>query len=177
VQVHAAPDSCARGWGQSILVRCHSYAVVESDEKSRHRGELTALAPGTIVAHDQRNTALNAMQIYQQRLTTRGWPRRSGEANNHLVELAVAGQADYLVTRNARDLRGVGEHGTPLEKVSYIPPRLRAPGLSWTIGRSITTWTGPTPLSSWPSFTRHSKSFTPSWTRTAAWVGYPSLLV
>ncbi len=28
------------------------------------------------------------------------------EADNHIMELAVAGQADYLVTRNAKDLRG-----------------------------------------------------------------------
>jgi hypothetical protein len=29
-----------------------------------------------------------------------------GQQDNHLVELGVAGQADYLVTRNIRDLRG-----------------------------------------------------------------------
>src|SRR5271170_5686749 len=33
-------------------------------------------------------------------------PNLSDEADNHLIELAVAGQADYLVTRNVRDLRG-----------------------------------------------------------------------
>jgi uncharacterized protein len=33
-------------------------------------------------------------------------PNLSDEADNHLLELAVAGQADYLVTRNVRDLRG-----------------------------------------------------------------------
>ena len=33
-------------------------------------------------------------------------PNLGDEADNHLVELAVAGQADYLVTRNVRDLRG-----------------------------------------------------------------------
>ncbi len=32
-------------------------------------------------------------------------PNLSDEADNHLIELAVAGQADYLVTRNVRDLR------------------------------------------------------------------------
>ncbi len=33
-------------------------------------------------------------------------PNLGDEADNHLVELAVAGQASYLVTRNVRDLRG-----------------------------------------------------------------------
>jgi uncharacterized protein len=33
-------------------------------------------------------------------------PNLGDEADNHLMELAVAGQADYLVTRNVRDLRG-----------------------------------------------------------------------
>ena len=32
-------------------------------------------------------------------------PNFSDEADNHLMELAVAGQADYIVTRNVRDLR------------------------------------------------------------------------
>ena len=32
-------------------------------------------------------------------------PNLSDEADNHLMELAVAGQAEYLVTRNVRDLR------------------------------------------------------------------------
>jgi putative PIN family toxin of toxin-antitoxin system len=33
-------------------------------------------------------------------------PNLGDEADNHFMELAVAGQADYLVTRNVRDLRG-----------------------------------------------------------------------
>ena len=34
-----------------------------------------------------------------------GWrPNLSDEGDNHLIELAVAGQARYLVTRNLRDL-------------------------------------------------------------------------
>jgi putative PIN family toxin of toxin-antitoxin system len=33
-------------------------------------------------------------------------PNLGDEADNHLFELAVAGQASYLVTRNVRDLRG-----------------------------------------------------------------------
>jgi uncharacterized protein len=33
-------------------------------------------------------------------------PNLGDEADNHLMELAVAGQADYLVTRNVRDLCG-----------------------------------------------------------------------
>ena len=35
-----------------------------------------------------------------------GWrPNLPDEADNHLVELAVAGGADHIVTRNVRDLR------------------------------------------------------------------------
>lgn len=35
-----------------------------------------------------------------------GWrPNLPDEADNHLVELAVAGNASYIVTRNLRDLR------------------------------------------------------------------------
>jgi uncharacterized protein len=33
-------------------------------------------------------------------------PNLGDEADNHLMELAVAGQANYLVTRNVGDLRG-----------------------------------------------------------------------
>jgi putative PIN family toxin of toxin-antitoxin system len=46
-------------------------------------------------------------------------PNLSDEADNHLMELAVAGQADYLVTRNVRDLRG-GELKFP--QISVITP-------------------------------------------------------
>ena len=33
-------------------------------------------------------------------------PNLGDEADNHLIELAVAGQANYLITRNVRHLRG-----------------------------------------------------------------------
>jgi putative PIN family toxin of toxin-antitoxin system len=33
-------------------------------------------------------------------------PNLKDESDNHLVELAVAGDADFIVTRNLRDLRG-----------------------------------------------------------------------
>ena len=46
-------------------------------------------------------------------------PNLSDEADNHLMELAVAGQADYLVTRNVRDLRG-GELKFP--QISVVTP-------------------------------------------------------
>jgi predicted nucleic acid-binding protein len=46
-------------------------------------------------------------------------PNLDDEADNHLMELAVAGQADYLVTRNVRDLRG-GELKFP--RISVVTP-------------------------------------------------------
>src|SRR3984893_15287215 len=46
-------------------------------------------------------------------------PNLGDEADNHLMELAVAGQADFLVTRNVRDLRG-GELNFP--HVSVVTP-------------------------------------------------------
>ncbi|MDY0301991.1 MAG: putative toxin-antitoxin system toxin component, PIN family [Trichlorobacter sp.] len=37
-----------------------------------------------------------------------GWrPNLKDEADNHLVELAIAGGAEYIVTRNIRDLAGM----------------------------------------------------------------------
>jgi len=33
-------------------------------------------------------------------------PNLKDESDNHLIELAVAGDADFIVTRNLRDLRG-----------------------------------------------------------------------
>ena len=46
-------------------------------------------------------------------------PNLGDEADNHLMELAGAGQADYLVTRNVRDLRG-GELKFP--GISVVTP-------------------------------------------------------
>ena len=46
-------------------------------------------------------------------------PNLGDEADNHLIELAVAGQADYLVTRNVRHLRG-GELKFP--HISVVTP-------------------------------------------------------
>jgi putative PIN family toxin of toxin-antitoxin system len=46
-------------------------------------------------------------------------PNLGDEADNHLMELAVAGRADYLVTRNVRHLRG-GELGFP--HISVVTP-------------------------------------------------------
>lgn len=46
-------------------------------------------------------------------------PNLSDEADNHLLELAVAGQAEYLVTRNVRHLRR-GELKFP--QISVVTP-------------------------------------------------------
>ena len=60
------------------------------------------------------------LSICQWRRIYYAWrPNLSDEADNHLMELAVAGQADYLVTRNVRDLRG-GELKFP--QISVVTP-------------------------------------------------------
>src|SRR6202789_2569295 len=46
-------------------------------------------------------------------------PNLGDEADNHLMELAVAAQAEYLVTRNVRDLCG-GELKFP--RISVVTP-------------------------------------------------------
>ncbi len=46
-------------------------------------------------------------------------PNLGDETDNHLMELAVAGQAEYLVTRNVRDLRS-GELKFP--HISVVTP-------------------------------------------------------
>lgn len=40
------------------------------------------------------------------------------EADNHLIELAVAGDAEFIVTRNLRDLRGTGLRFASLRALS-----------------------------------------------------------
>ena len=45
-------------------------------------------------------------------------PNLKDECDNHLIELAVAGDADVVVTRNLRDLRGAELHFEPLRILS-----------------------------------------------------------
>ena len=45
-------------------------------------------------------------------------PNLKDESDNHLIELAVAGDADFVVTRNLRDLRGAELHFEPLRILS-----------------------------------------------------------
>ena len=53
---------------------------------------------------------------------TRGYflwrPNLKDESDNHLIELAVAGDADVIVTRNLRDLRGAELRFEPLRILS-----------------------------------------------------------
>ena len=59
-----------------------------------------------------------------------GWrPNLRDEGDNHLVELAVAGGATHIVTRNLRDLRGMELSFpglavvTPVQLLAKEPPR------------------------------------------------------
>lgn len=45
-------------------------------------------------------------------------PNLKDESDNHLVELAIAGDADVIVTRNLRDLRGAELRFEPLRILS-----------------------------------------------------------
>ena len=45
-------------------------------------------------------------------------PNLKDESDNHLIELAVAGDADVVVTRNLRDLRGAELRFAPLRILS-----------------------------------------------------------
>ncbi len=45
-------------------------------------------------------------------------PNSKDESDNHLIELAVAGDADVVVTRNLRDLRGAELRFEPLRILS-----------------------------------------------------------
>jgi putative PIN family toxin of toxin-antitoxin system len=45
-------------------------------------------------------------------------PNLKNESDNHLIELAVAGDADVVVTRNLRDLRGAELRFEPLRILS-----------------------------------------------------------
>jgi predicted nucleic acid-binding protein len=45
-------------------------------------------------------------------------PNLKDESDNHLIELAVAGDADVVVTRNLRDLRGAELRFEPLRILS-----------------------------------------------------------
>ena len=45
-------------------------------------------------------------------------PNLKDESDNHLIELAVAGDADVVVTRNLRDLRSAGLRFEPLRILS-----------------------------------------------------------
>ena len=45
-------------------------------------------------------------------------PNLKDESDNHLIELAVAGDADVIVTRNLRDLRGAELRFEPLRILS-----------------------------------------------------------
>jgi predicted nucleic acid-binding protein len=65
-----------------------------------------ACAPGSTAARGERDELLDAFLAASE--WTRiyfGWrPNLSDEGDNHLVELAVAGGARYIVTRNLRDV-------------------------------------------------------------------------
>src|ERR1700684_706955 len=91
-------DVLGRLWGAALLAE---YEDLLGRESIWRQAKLTAAARDAFL--DQYLPFCQWTRIYY------AWrPNLGDEADNHLVELAVAGQADYLVTRNVRDLRGGG---------------------------------------------------------------------
>ena len=68
----------------------------------------------------QRDTLLNAfLSVCRWTTIYYGWrPNLRDEADNHLVELAVAGGASVIITKNVRDFRGAELHFPGLRTLS-----------------------------------------------------------
>jgi uncharacterized protein len=72
----------------------------------------SALFEGCRLGRDHREALLNAL-LSVCRWTTiyYGWrPNLRDEADNHLIELAVAGNANAIITKNDRDFRSADLH-------------------------------------------------------------------
>jgi predicted nucleic acid-binding protein len=91
------------------IVKCHFLALVQLN----WRGPRLAAAE----REDFLDKCLSACQWTRIYYAWR--PNLSDDADNHLLQLAVAGQAEFLVTRKVRDLRG-GESRVP--QISVITP-------------------------------------------------------
>jgi predicted nucleic acid-binding protein len=102
-------DVLGRLWGAALLAE---YEDLLGRESIWRQAKLTAA---------ERDAFLDIfLSVCQWTRIYYAWrPNLGNEADNHLVELAVAGQADYLVTRNVRDLRG-GELRFPY--ISVVTP-------------------------------------------------------
>jgi len=100
---HRAPRDVFRLCLQRAIQPLMGMALLAEYESLLRRPELFAEAPLTL---QEREELLNAF------LHVCAWvkihflwrPNLPDESDNHLIELAVAGNADYLITGNLRDL-------------------------------------------------------------------------
>lgn len=69
----------------------------------------SSLFAGSMLNEAERETLLNAfLSVCRWINIYYAWrPNLRDEGDNHLVELAVAGGVEYIVTRNVKDFRGV----------------------------------------------------------------------
>ncbi len=75
-----------------------------------------------VLSKYERNLLLDAFLSTCEWITIyyRWRPNLRDEADNHLVELAVAGGADYLVTNNIKDFKNPGLHFPALQIIDPI---------------------------------------------------------
>ena len=84
-------------------------------------GRDTVWARGRLSASEREELLDIFLSVCQWTHIYYAWrPNLRDEADNHVIELAVAGQAQYVVTRNTRDLK-TGELRFPQLKV--LTPR------------------------------------------------------
>ena len=93
-------EACVRGQCQPLI----GNALLAEYEDVFGRVDLFA---SSLLNADERDELLDV--FFARSVWTRvyfSWrPNSPDEADNHLVELAVAGSAEFIVTRNLRDLR------------------------------------------------------------------------
>jgi predicted nucleic acid-binding protein len=89
---------------------------------SEYRGMLDRLVFGDSTSASERLEVLAALAHRGRWVTVYyGWrPNLPDEADNHLIELALAGNAEAIVTHNVRDFRGGELHLGTLRMVTPV---------------------------------------------------------
>ena len=114
IDTHVFVGACAGiGSSNAVLRACLQYrfvplmgeALLNEAEAVLGRDELFV---NSRLNSSERSTLLDAYLALCEwtRIYFLWRPNLKDESDNHLVELAVAGDADFIVTRNLRDLRG-----------------------------------------------------------------------
>jgi len=92
---------CLEGQYQPLM----GNALFSEYESLLHRSDLFE---SCVLKADEREEIFDAFLSVCRWVTIYfGWrPNLKDEADNHLIELAVAGAAEYLITKNTRDFQG-----------------------------------------------------------------------